>query len=272
MRKNQQCDARKIVGLHKSQPAWSDLGANSSATVQRSRLLVDMHDGRRRETVEIGRGGVAVGADLFAIKQFARFEVCRKIFRHRNHVQRVARRTEYGADLFRAFLECLQMILAMVKNHAGKSVVNAVVNVVAQFSIAHGLADDFGNSRRRSRAQEPARFGKNLEFFRQRRIIFWKQPVQFAVDDFRQFTERFDAGVVGRRKTAANIEQVHLVVTAFACFFENIRGQVDGLDVILKIRRLAADVETDALDRQARPIRFQNQIHRLAGRRAELGG
>ena len=62
-------------------------------------------------------------------------------------------------------------------------------------------------------------------------------------------------GVVGRGKAAADVEQVHLGVAAVAGLLEDVRGQVDGGDVVLEIRRLAADVEAEALDDQARPCR-----------------
>src|SRR5208283_3250746 len=40
--------------------------------------LVDMHHGCGWETVEIRRGRVAVGADLFAVKQVAQLQVARQ--------------------------------------------------------------------------------------------------------------------------------------------------------------------------------------------------
>src|SRR5580704_869122 len=94
------------------------------------RLLVYMHDGRGRETVEISRGSVAVGADVFAVEQIAEFKVFGEIFRHGNHVQGVARGSEDGADLCGPFLESLEMIMAVVKDDAGKSVINAVVDII----------------------------------------------------------------------------------------------------------------------------------------------
>ena len=155
--------------------------------------------------------------------------------------------------------------MAVVKNDAGEGVIDAVVDVVAQFAVAHGLADDLGDGGAGGGAEETARFGENLH-------VLGKQPVQFAVDDLGQFAERLDGGVVGRGKTAADVQQVHLGVTAVARFLVDVGGQVDGLDVIVKIRRLAADVEADAFHGQARPVRLQNHVHRFAGRRAEFGG
>ena len=87
-----------------------------------------------------------------------------------------------------------------------------------------------------------------------------------------QFAERLHGVVVGRGESAADVEQVHLGVAAVPGFLEDVGGQVDGGDVILEVRGLAADVEADALDGQARLVRCQNHIHGFAGRGAEFGG
>ena len=225
-----------------------------------------MHHDCRREAVEICRGRVAVGTDLFAVKQVIQFEVG-QIFRHRNHVQRVARRAEDGTNLRSAFLERFQVIMAVVKNHAGERVIHAVVDVVAKFPVAHGLADDFGNGGRGGGAEETPRLGENLHAGR-----FRKQAIQFAVDDLGEFAERLDARIIWRGETAADVQQVHLGVAAILRLLENVRRQRDGLDVIFKIRRLAADMKADALDGQAEFVGFENHVHRLARRRAEFGG
>ena len=52
----------------------------------------------RREAVEVGRGGVAVGADVLAVDQVAQFQVG-QFLGQRDGVQGVAGRAEDGADL-----------------------------------------------------------------------------------------------------------------------------------------------------------------------------
>jgi len=44
--------------------------------------LIHVHHGRGREPVEIRRGGVTVGADLFAVKQVAQLQIVRQVLRH----------------------------------------------------------------------------------------------------------------------------------------------------------------------------------------------
>ena len=53
-------------------------------------------------------------------------------------------------------------------------------------------------------------------------------------------------------------------------FREDARGQVQCLDVVLDVRALAADVETQPLDFELVVARERDQVHRLAGRRPEL--
>ena len=59
-----------------------------------------MHHFRRREAVEVGRGGMAVGADVFAVDQVAQFQVG-QFLGQRDGVQGVAGRTEDRRDLLR---------------------------------------------------------------------------------------------------------------------------------------------------------------------------
>jgi hypothetical protein len=40
-------------------------------------LLIEMHDLRGREAVEIGRGGVTVGANLFAVQEITQLQIAR---------------------------------------------------------------------------------------------------------------------------------------------------------------------------------------------------
>ena len=82
-----------------------------------SQLLVYMHHLCRREAVEVGRGGVAVCADVFAVKQVAYLKVNRQFLCKRYCVESVACRTKYGANLCLAFLKGFKMVLAMVEDY-----------------------------------------------------------------------------------------------------------------------------------------------------------
>ncbi len=64
--------------------------------------------------------------------------------------------------------------------------------------------------------------------------------------------------------------QVHLRVAAVPCFLEHVRREVQRLHVVLEVRRLAPDVEADSLDDEPPPVGLEDQVHRLAGERAEL--
>ena len=113
--------------------------------------------------------------------------------------------------------------------------------------------------------EEPARLGEDLDVLRE-------QAVDLAVDDSRQFAERLHAVVIRRGETAADVEQVHLRVAAVFGFLEEVGGEVERGDVVLEVRGLAADVEAQALDDQARLVRGEDEVHGFAGRGAELRG
>ena len=162
-----------------------------------------MHHLGRRKAVEPRRGGVAVGADVLGIDQILDFQFG-QMFMLRNHIQPVAGLAEHGADLGLAFFERLQVILAMVEDDAAERVVNAVVDVVARSAVAHGLADDAGDAGCGAGDEEPSRLGENLD-------VGGKQPVNLGVDDAGQFGEWPDVFVVGRGKTAADVEDLDFV-------------------------------------------------------------
>ena len=122
---------------------------------------VQVHHLGRREAVEVGRRGVAVGADVLAVDQVAQFQVG-QLLGQRDRVQGVAGRAEDRADLRRALLEGLDVVLAVVEDDAGEGVVHAVVDVVALLAVAHGLADDLGHQRRGRGHQEAAGLGQDL--------------------------------------------------------------------------------------------------------------
>ena len=131
----------------------------------------------------------------------------------------------------------------MVENDAGKGVIHAVVDVVAAFAVALGLADHLGHQRGGGGHEEPARLGENFDIFRE-------QPVQFGIDAFGQFLERLDSAVIRSGKSAADIEQFQIVAALFG-FFKNARREVQRLHVVFEIGCLAADVEAKPFDDQA---------------------
>ena len=61
-------------------------------------LPIYMHHFRRREAVEVGRRGVAVGADVFAVDQIAQFQIG-QFLGQRDGVQGVAGRAEDRGNL-----------------------------------------------------------------------------------------------------------------------------------------------------------------------------
>ena len=62
---------------------------------------VDVHDGRGRKAVEVGRGSMAVRANVLAVNQLAQFEIG-QFLGQRDRIQRITRRPEDGTDLFLA--------------------------------------------------------------------------------------------------------------------------------------------------------------------------
>src|SRR5664280_3594308 len=125
-------------------------------------LLVHVHDRRGREAVEVGRGGVAVGADVLAEDEVVALKLG-QILRHRDHIERVAGRAEDGTEVRRPLLERLDRILAVIKDDAGIGVIDAVVDVIAGFAVAHGLADDLRHRVPRAGHEKTARLGENLD-------------------------------------------------------------------------------------------------------------
>jgi len=57
-------------------------------------LLINMHDFGGREAVKARRGGRAVRTDIRAVHEIAQFEIGGQLFRHRQHVERIAGRAE----------------------------------------------------------------------------------------------------------------------------------------------------------------------------------
>src|SRR5205085_4258893 len=96
----------------------------------------------------------------------------------------------------------------MIKNDAAEGVINAIINVIARFSIPHRFADDPRDGGRCGRDEKPAWFGKNFDLPR-------KEPIDLGVDLFCQATERLYVFVVRSGKTAADIENFYFVASSF---------------------------------------------------------
>ena len=75
---------------------------------QRGPLLVDVHDGGRRKSVEPGRRSIAIGADVFRIDQIIDLKV-RQLLGLRDGIHTVAGLSEHGADFRFPPLERLQV-------------------------------------------------------------------------------------------------------------------------------------------------------------------
>ena len=89
----------------------------------------------------------------------------------------------------------------MVVDHAGKGVIDAVVDVIEQLSVPPGFADDLGDQRRSGRGDEPSRFRDDLD-------ILGEQPVAFGIDQVRQLFEFDDLPVIGYGKSSADVQDL----------------------------------------------------------------
>src|SRR6202040_3154275 len=154
-------------------------------------------------------------------------------------VERVASLAEHRANLRLALLERLQMVLAMIENDAAESVINAVVDVIAAFAVAHRFADHAGHRSGRGRHEETPRL---REYFDVRR----KQPVDLGVDLPREQTEGVDMLVVRRGKTAADVQNLDFV-SARLRLAHHRRGDLERLHEILEVRALAPHMEAESL-------------------------
>ena len=144
-----------------------------------------------------------------------------------------------------AALEGLQMILAVVEDDAGERVVDAVVDVVAAFAVAEGLADHLGDRRCRRwpPGTAPARPGS--------RCASGKSRSNSALSVLARSSKGLDVLIVGGGKAAADVQQVQLSKPRSRASWKIARGQVQGLHEVLEVGGLAADVEAQPLDDQA---------------------
>src|SRR5437773_4967261 len=100
------------------------------------------------------------------------------------------------------------MVLAMVEDDAAKSVINAVVDVIAAFPIAHGFSDDSCHRRSRGGHEKPPRLGQDFDIFRE-------QSSNFDIYLLGQRAERFDMLIVWRGKSAADVEDLDFMAARF---------------------------------------------------------
>ena len=105
------------------------------------------------------------------------------------------------------FLKDFRWIMAVIENHARKRVVHPVVDVVAAFPVAVGLADDLGHQGAGGGHHEPAGLGQDFH-------VRGEEPLELGVERLGQPLEGLHVLVVGRREAAADVEDLHLLVAA----------------------------------------------------------
>ena len=150
----------------------------------------------------------------------------------------------------------------MVEDHARVGVIDAIVHVVAEFLVAKRLPDDLAHGRARRGHQKPPRLREDLD-------LLGKQPIEFVVDRLGKSGELRHRGVVGRGKTAADIEQFEVEASRLR-LGEDVGAEVDCLDVVLRVGALAADVEREPLDDEIVVVGILDQVNRLAGQGSKL--
>ena len=114
----------------------------------------------------------------------------------------------------------------MVKYDAGKSVVYAVVDIVAALPSRSALPITFAT-------KVAAVATRNRPGFA-RFDIFREQALEFGIDAFGQFPKWLDSAVIPGGKSAADIQQFQ-IVAALTGFFKNSRRQIQGLHVVSKL-------------------------------------
>src|SRR5947209_7705287 len=155
------------------------------------------------------------------------------------------------------------MVLAVIKNDAGKSVIYSVVNIVAGFAFAPGFADDFGDGGGSGGDDKPARFSEDFN-------VGSEEPVDLRIYFPGKCSDGFDVRIVSGRETAPDVEDLDFVSARFGLLHDG-GGQVQGLDEILKVGALASNVKTDAFDNQAEAESLDNQVNGFARVAAKFG-
>ena len=94
--------------------------------------------------------------------------------------------------------------MLVVINLAGKSMIHAIIQIIASFAVANGFADNFGDQGAGCGHHKSAGFGNNLN------VVFAEQAFNFRIQFFSQSGKRFYFGCVFDRKPAANIQNFFL--------------------------------------------------------------
>ena len=140
--------------------------------------------------------------------------------------------------------------------------IDAVVDVVAGFVVAERLADDLRDRPAGRRHEKPPRLGEDLDGR-------GEEPVELVADRLGKRGELRHAVVVGRGESAADVEELELEAPALR-LGEHAGAEVEGLDVVLRIRALAADVEREPLDDKIVLVGILDQPDGLSRQGAEL--
>src|SRR5262249_57667694 len=116
-------------------------------------------------------------------------------------VKGMARGAKDGEGLCWAFHKAFQVVLAVVEDHTAIGLIDAVIEIVAEFAATDGLADDLCNGSGRGGDQKPPRLGENLN-------RSGKKAVQFGIDRFGQALESRDGAVVMGGEATTDGEQL----------------------------------------------------------------
>jgi len=140
----------------------------------------------------------------------------------------------------------------MIVNHAGKGVINAVIDIIKQLSVSPGFADDFCDQRCRGRGDESSRLGNNLD-------ILGEQSVAFGIDEARQLFKFGNLRVIRYGKSSADVEDLQ-GMPFFPGIFENRRAMAKRFRIIIKIRALASHMKAHSFDHEPRVAGLTDQL------------
>ena len=152
----------------------------------------------------------------------------------------------------------------MVEDHTRIGVVDAVVDVVTDFIVAERLADDLRDGVARRCHQKSPRLGEDLDLLREK-------AVELMVDFLGKLAEFRHRLVIRRRKAATDVEQFE-GEPARLRLGEDVRAEVDRLNVILRIGALAADVKRQPFHHQVMVMGILDEVDRFARQGAEFAG
>ena len=102
-----------------------------------------MQDFGAVEAVEFRCRSDAVRTDVFGVEEIADLKISRQMLREGDFVEAVACGADDGADLLFAVSESMEFRDPVVKNHPGKCLIDAVVDVVEDFAVPARFSDDF---------------------------------------------------------------------------------------------------------------------------------